>query len=38
VRCLARHGRDVLPGLHALWSVSKLLLFGREAVPPRKVN
>jgi len=38
VRSLACHGRDVLAGLHALWHAAKLLLFGREAVPPRKVN
>jgi urease accessory protein len=37
-RCLARHGRDVLPGLHTLWREAKLRLYGREAVPPRKVN
>ncbi len=38
VRGLARHGRDVQEGLHAMWRASKLLLYGREAVPPRKVN
>jgi urease accessory protein len=38
VRCLARHGRDVLPGLHAIWRAAKILLYGREAMPPRKVN
>jgi urease accessory protein len=37
VRCLARHGRDVLPGLHAMWRAAKMLLYGSEAVPPRKV-
>jgi urease accessory protein len=38
VRSLACHGRDVIAGLHTLWCAAKLLLFGREAVPPRKVN
>jgi urease accessory protein len=38
VRCVASRGRDVLPGLHALWRAAKLQLYGREAVPPRKVN
>jgi urease accessory protein len=38
VRCLARNGRVVLPGLHAIWSAAKKKLYGREAVPPRKVN
>jgi len=37
-RGLALHGRDVLPGLHALWRTAKLLLYDREAIPPRKVN
>lgn len=38
VRGLARRGRDVQQGLHAIWRAAKLLLYGREAVPPRKVN
>jgi urease accessory protein len=38
VRCLARNGREVLPGLHAHWSRAKRDLYGRQAVPPRKVN
>jgi urease accessory protein len=38
VRCLALHGRDVLPGLYAVWRRAKLYLYGREANPPRKVN
>jgi urease accessory protein len=38
VRCLSRHGRDVLSGLHAVWRRAKLYLYGREAIPPRKVN
>jgi urease accessory protein len=37
-RCLACHGRDVLPGLHAMWRAAKMHLYGREATPPRKVN
>jgi urease accessory protein len=38
VRCMASRGRDVLPGLNALWQAAKLRLYGRDAVPPRKVN
>lgn len=38
VRCVARRGRDILPGLHTLWREAKLRLYGREAVPPRKMN
>jgi len=38
VRCLARNGREVLPGLHAIWRSAKRHLYGREAIPPRKVN
>jgi urease accessory protein len=38
VRCVASQGRDVLTGLHALWRAAKLRLYGRDAVPPRKVN
>jgi urease accessory protein len=38
VKCLARRGHEVLPGLHALWREAKLLLHGRAAIPPRKVN
>jgi urease accessory protein len=38
VRCVARQGRDVLTGLQALWRAAKLRLYGRDAVPPRKVN
>jgi urease accessory protein len=37
-RCVAKRGRDVLPGLQAIWSAAKQRLFGRVAVPPRKVN
>jgi urease accessory protein len=38
VRCVASRGRDVLPGLHTIWSAAKQRLYGRAAVPPRKVN
>lgn len=38
VRCVAVHGRHVLPGLQALWQTAKQRLYGRDAVPPRKVN
>jgi urease accessory protein len=38
VRCLAGQGSDVLPGLRAIWQAAKFALFGRDAVPPRKVN
>ncbi len=38
VRGLAVRGRDALAGLHALWNAAKLRLYGRAAVPPRKVN
>jgi urease accessory protein len=38
VRCLARNGREVLPGLQAIWRSAKRHLYAREAIPPRKVN
>lgn len=38
VRCLAVRGHQLFAGLRALWSAAKLELYGREAVPPRKVN
>jgi urease accessory protein len=38
IRCLARRGRGVLNALHPLWNAAKILLYDREAVPPRKVN
>ena len=38
VRGLAVRGRDVLGGLHVLWSAAKQRLYGRAAVPPRKVH
>jgi urease accessory protein len=37
-RGVVLRGRDVLFGLHQLWRAAKLALYGREAVPPRKVN
>ncbi|HWG58601.1 MAG TPA: urease accessory protein UreD [Candidatus Acidoferrales bacterium] len=37
IRCLAREGQAVLAGLHAIWHAAKLHLFGRPAIPPRKV-
>jgi urease accessory protein len=37
VRCLARHGRDAISGLHAVWREAKLLLYDREPIPPRKL-
>lgn len=38
VRCLARHGREVLRGLQAVWRQAKRHLYAQEAIPPRKVN
>jgi urease accessory protein len=38
IRCLARRGRDILPGLHSIWREAKLQIYGRAAIPPRKVN
>jgi urease accessory protein len=38
VRCLAKCGREVLPGLQSIWREAKWQLYGREAIPPRKVN
>lgn len=38
VRGLAVRGRDALAGLHVLWNAAKLRLYGRPAVPPRKVH
>lgn len=37
-RCLAQHGRDIIPGLHAVWNAAKMQLYGCRAEPPRKVN
>ena len=38
VRGLSRRGSDILPALRSVWSAAKMLLYGREAIPPRKVN
>jgi len=38
VRCLARNGWKVLPGLHAIWRSAKRHLYDQEAIPPRKMN
>jgi urease accessory protein len=38
VRCLARCGREILPGLQAIWGGAKQHLYAREAILPRKVN
>jgi urease accessory protein len=38
VRCVAVHGRHVLPGVQTLWQTAKRRLYGRDAVLPRKVN
>jgi urease accessory protein len=38
VRCLACNGREILPGLQAIWRSAKRHLYDREAIPPRKVN
>jgi urease accessory protein len=38
VRCVAKRGRDVLPGLQEVWRAAKWRLYGREALLPRKVN
>jgi|HubBroStandDraft_6_1064221.scaffolds.fasta_scaffold02743_11 urease accessory protein len=38
VRCLARNGRNILPGLQTIWCGAKLHLYGCEAILPRKVN
>jgi urease accessory protein len=38
VRCLAVNGREVLPGLQAIWRRAKRHLYDQDAIPPRKVN
>lgn len=38
VRALSVKGRTVTSGLIAFWEAAKLQLYGRKAVPPRKVN
>jgi urease accessory protein len=37
-RCLAKRGREITPGLHAIWNAAKMQLYGCRAEPPRKVN
>ncbi len=37
VRALAVRGRDIFPGLVALWRAAKQTLYGREAILPRKI-
>jgi urease accessory protein len=38
VRAMSVKGRPINSGLHALWQAAKLQLYGRDAIPPRKVN
>jgi urease accessory protein len=38
VRCMAKRGKDVMPGLQSVWRTAKWRLYGREAIAPRKVN
>ena len=38
VRGLTRSGSQILANLRAIWTEAKQLLYGREAIPPRKVN
>jgi urease accessory protein len=38
VRCVAKHGHDILPGLHTAWNAAKQSLYGRAAIPPRKMT
>ena len=38
VRCLARNGLEILPGLQAIWRCAKLHLYDRDVILPRKVN
>ena len=38
VRALSVKGRDIASGLLAFWQAAKQQLYGREAVPPRKVK
>jgi len=37
VRALGVGGRDIASGLHEFWRAAKRELYGREAIPPRKV-
>lgn len=38
LRCLAEHGSDILPGLHAIWRAAKLALYGTAPISPRKIH
>jgi urease accessory protein len=38
VRCVAREGHSILPGLREIWRTAKLLIYNREPILPRKVN
>ena len=38
IRGLTRNGANILPNLRTIWSEAKLLLYGREAIFPRKTN
>jgi urease accessory protein len=38
VRCAAKRGRDVLPGMQEVWGAAKWRLYGRAAIAPRKMN
>jgi urease accessory protein len=38
VRGLARSGWELMPALQRVWTAAKQLLYGREPIPPRKVN
>lgn len=37
VRAVSRQGRDIATGLLAFWRAAKRLLYGQEAIPPRKI-
>jgi urease accessory protein len=37
VRALSCQGRDITTGLLAFWQTAKLALYGKDAIPPRKV-
>lgn len=37
VRALSCQGRDITTGLLAFWQAAKLALYGKDAIPPRKV-
>jgi urease accessory protein len=37
IRALGCQGREIVSGLQTFWQAAKLALYGREAIPPRKV-